>query len=265
MDEMKMKNERFFDLAMKVIARQAGDAERAELEALLADDPDLRTEFARLEADARMAREVLPILGAVEASAGELPPYARGRLQTKVRQTLGRPAVKQDPDRSMAWNPSNLRMPAARMPGSPRRRNRDERTMWGWWWILGLAAATAVIVLVAVPLLRAPGGPVIQVAMLDTAGAVRGTGDHDADILKQQWKNSSYQNFDTTAPMENWLTNWPAGDKPAVKVIYDRATAEVRVVVHGAGKDLQKNFPVDADLATTMLAVGNFVQEQTKR
>jgi hypothetical protein len=37
------------------------------------------------------------------------------------------------------------------------------------------------------------------------------------------------------------------------------------VVVHGAGKDLQKNFPVDADLATTMLAVGNFVQEQTKR
>jgi hypothetical protein len=65
--------------------------------------------------------------------------------------------------------------------------------------------------------------------------------------------------------MEIWLTNWPAGDKPAVKVIYDRATAEVRVVVHGAGKDLQKNFPVDADLATTMLAVGNFVQEQTKR
>lgn len=233
-----MINKHFFDLAMKVIARQAGDAERAELETLLAGNAELRTEFARLEADARAAREVLPILEAMEAGAGELPPYARGRLQTKVRQTLGRP---------------------------PAKEGRDPSRAWGWRRMLGLAATTALVVFVALPLFRVPGRPVIQIAMLDTAGSVRGAGDHDADILKQQWKNTTCQNFDTTVPMETWLTNWPAGDKPAVKVIYDRAAGEVRVLVHGAGLGLKKSFPVDTDLATTLSAVDKFIQEQTKR
>ena len=115
------------------------------------------------------------------------------------------------------------------------------------------------------PLFRVPGGPVIQVAVLDTAGAVRGANNHDTEVLRQHWKNSSFQDFETSVPMENWLTNWPAGDKPAVKVIYDRAAGVVRVLVHGAGKALENDFPVDADLATTMLAVDKFVQDQTKR
>jgi len=233
-----MNNEHFFDLAMKVIARQAGDAERTELEALLAGNAELRAEYARLEADVRAAKEVLPILGAMEGGGGALPSYARGRLQTKVRQTLGRPPTKEGQDRSMVW---------------------------GWRWMLGLAATTALVVLVAMPFFRAPGGPVIQVAMLDTAGTVRGANDHDTEVLRQQWKNSTFQNFENTVPMENWLTNWPAGNQPVVKVIYNRAAGVVRVLVQGAGQALEKDFPVDADLATTLLAVENYVREQSKK
>ena len=73
-----MNDERFFDLAMKVIARQATDAERTELDARLARDPDLRAEFERLQADARTARDALPLVDATQATAGELPAYARG-------------------------------------------------------------------------------------------------------------------------------------------------------------------------------------------
>ena len=36
-----MNDERFFDLAMKAIARQASDTQRAELDALLARHPEL--------------------------------------------------------------------------------------------------------------------------------------------------------------------------------------------------------------------------------
>ena len=86
-----MSDQRFFDLAMKAIARQASEAERAELDALLAREPQRRAEFEGLQADTRLAREVLPLVDATDATAPELPGYVRERLQTKVRQTLGRP------------------------------------------------------------------------------------------------------------------------------------------------------------------------------
>ena len=54
-----MNDEPFFDLAMKVIAGQCTDAERAELDALLAREPKLRAEFARLQADVRVAEDAL--------------------------------------------------------------------------------------------------------------------------------------------------------------------------------------------------------------
>src|SRR5947209_145785 len=86
-----MNDQLFFDLAMKVVGRQANDAERADLEARLAREPELRAEFMRLERDARLAKDALPLVAACKASTGEFPVYARGRLQTVVRQTLGRP------------------------------------------------------------------------------------------------------------------------------------------------------------------------------
>ena len=108
-----MNDERFFNLAMKAIVRQETDAERAELDMLLARAPELKTEFERLQADVRTAKDTLPLVEAAQATTGELPAYARGRLQTKVRQTLGRPAAGKDTSRSLAW---------------------------GWRWVLGLHA-----------------------------------------------------------------------------------------------------------------------------
>src|SRR5437667_12024582 len=87
---ISMNDERFFDLAMKAIARQSTDAERAELESLLANQPELKAQFEQIRAEAHLAKEVLPLAAAAESTAGELPGYARERLQTKVRQTLGR-------------------------------------------------------------------------------------------------------------------------------------------------------------------------------
>ena len=163
-----MNDERFFDLAMKVIARQAGDAERAELDALLAREPELRAEFARLQADARVAKDALPLANAMEATAGEFPAYARERLQTKVRQTLGRTAASaKEPDRSFAW---------------------------GLRWVLGLAAATAVVMLVMLPMFRAPTAPMIQVAMLESSGT-RGSASDEVTLLKQTWQTTMVHSF----------------------------------------------------------------------
>lgn len=228
-----MNDERFFDLAMKVIARQCTDAERAELDALLAREPELQTEFARLQAEVHVAKEALPLVNATEATAGELPAYARGRLQTKVRQTLGRPAGEKEPDRSFAWG---LR----------------------WW--LGLAATAAVVVLVVLPDLRTPSRPVIQVAMLDLGGATRGSDTtNEVATLNQSWQGAKVDSFASADELRAWETNWPAIKQPAIKIICDRAAGEVRVLGRWEGKKLEKTFVIDQSLTITLKQVRDYI------
>ena len=233
-----MNDERFFDLAMKVIARQATDAERAELDARLAREPDLRAEFERLQTDARVAKEALPLVDATQAATGELPAYARGRLQTKVRQTLGRPeSAGKEPDRSLAW---------------------------GWRWVLGLAATAAVVVLVALPIFRASNAPVIELAMLDVAGDTRGWETNEVALLQQTWANAKLDSFAKPELLRAWETNWPP-KSDRVKIIYDRNAAEVRVLGRWNGKSFQNTFPVVTDFAAALTQAQDFIREQSKR
>src|SRR4030095_638588 len=149
----------------KGIAHQATDAERAELDGMLAREPKLRGGLTPLETDAQVAKDALPVVTACNASTGEFPDYARGRLQTVVRQTLGRPE-------SSTGEPSS----------SPN---------WGWRWVLlGLATVTAVVALVALPIVRTLNTPVIQLAMLDTIGGTRGAATNEVQSLGQKWNGS---------------------------------------------------------------------------
>ena len=233
-----MNDERFFDLAMKVIALQATDAERAELEALLSSQPPLRADFERLQADVRMAKDTLPLVEAAQATAGELPAYARGRLQTKVRQTLGRPAEAREPDRNLAW---------------------------GWRRVLGLAAAAAVVLLVALPVFRTPSPPLIQLAMLDTVGGTRGAATNDVALLQGNWQGRPILLFTNAGQLEQWEKGWPNDSRrPAARIIYDPAAGEIRVSVHSRGKVAEKTFPVEGDFAATLRQVSAFVREQTE-
>jgi hypothetical protein len=230
-----MNDERFFDLAMKAIARQATDAECAELDALLAREPKLRAEFNRLETDARVAKDALPLVDAMQTAMGELPAYARERLQTKVRQTLGRPAAEKRPGRNLAWR---------------------------WRWVLGLAAAAAVILIVGLPMFRTPSAPVIQLAMLDTTGGTRGTATNEAALLRETWSNATLDSLTSAEALHEWETK----DKPdAVKVVYDRAAAELRVFGKWHGKSFKNTFPVEADLAAALKNAKSFIAEQTQK
>ena len=226
-----MNDERFFDLAMKVIACQATEAERAELDALLARDAKLRAAFEQLQADVRVAKDALPLVDATQATAGELPAYAHGRLQTKVRETLGRPAAEKEPDRSFAWS---------------------------WRWGLGLAAA-AVVLFVALPMFRTPNAPVFQLAMLDTTGGTRGSDTNEAALLRASWSVATLDSFTNAEALREWESN---GKPDAVKIIYDRAAAEVRVLGKWRGKSFEKKFLIEQDLATTLTQAKAYIREQ---
>ena len=230
-----MNDDRFFDLAMKVIANQATDAERAELDALVAARPELEAELTRLRSEAAVAREAVPLVDAVDAAAGTVPAYARGRLQTKVRQTLGRPQQADEP-----------------------KEARQRSAMWGWRWALGLAAAAAVVLAVLIPTIQTPG-PVIQVAMLDAGGATRGSDTNEIVLLSQSWSNAPVVSFTAAGELHSWEASWPTSKTAAIKIIYDRAAGEVRVVSWRQGKTLEKTFPVERDLATTLKQVNDYV------
>ena len=238
-----MNDDHFFDLAMKVIARQATEAERAELDALIARQPALKAEFERLQADVRLAREVLPLVSATEATAPELPAYACGRLQTKVRETLGRPPVTGEPPEEDASG-----------------------TLWKWRWVLGLAGATAVVALFLLPVFSRSAPPMIQVAMLDTAGATRGSDTNEASLLRQTWETATVDAFTGTEALHAWETNWPAQSKrPVVKVVFDRAAGEVRILGRWKGESFTKTLLVERDLATTLEQAKSFIKQRTSQ
>jgi hypothetical protein len=240
-----MNDQSFFDLAMKVIARQATDSERADLHALLAREPQLRAEFARLETDAHVAEDVLPLMTACTTSTGEFPAYARERLQTAVRQTLGLPKLAAEESRSS-------------LP--------DRSLAWGWRWVLGLAIATAVVLLLALPLFRTTNAPMIQLAILDTGGGTRGADRNEVASFQQTWQGTPVQTFSSVSELQAWEKNWPTdGERPAARVVYDRALGEVRVSGRSRGRIFQKAFPVEGDLATTLQQVRVFTQEETKK
>ncbi len=234
-----MNDQYFFDLAMKVIAGHASDAERTELNGLLVGKPEFKAEFERLQSDVRTAKETVGLVSATMAPAGELPAYARGRLQTKVRQTLGRPLASE-------------------------KLGREQKMMWKWWWVLGLASGVAAIVLLVLPTITRPSGPIIQVAMLDTVGTIRGSDDNQVALLQQQWKDSDIHNFENPILLKNWETNWPEGNKVAAKVIYDRTSGEVRLLLHGMGTPQQRIFAADRDLVTTLQEVDAFIRKQVR-
>lgn len=236
-----MNDQHFFDLAMKVIANQATTAERGELDSVVAGNPQLKAEFERLRAESRALKEVLPLVEATDAKAGELPGYARTRLQTKVRQTLGR----------------------------TREAEHEEKKalLWGWrLWLLGLASATALVVILVVPAMNKSSAPIIQVAMLEVAGTTRGAVVPEVETLKQTWKESAVESFSTTSGLEAWEKNWPQGSKkPVVKVIYDRSAGEIRVAGRFGEKRFQRTFAVTTDVQSALEQAVSFIAEQTGR
>lgn len=235
-----MNDERFFDLAMKAVAQQATAAEQAELDGLLAGRPELRTELEQLRSTARLAKEALPLVSATEATAGELPGYARGRLQTKVRETYGAAQTAQKEETKEAFG--------------------------SWRWLLGLATATAVLALIAFPSLAPKPRVSVQVAMLDLAGTTRGADTNEVALLRQVWQDAPFESFSQAAKLEDWEKTWPQISKNTVaKIIYDRSAGEVRVIGRHNGQPFQKVFVVEKDLPGTLRAAAEFVKERVRR
>ena len=249
---MSTGDQHFFDLAIKAITGKATAGERAEMDSLRASHPELREEFDELQADARLAREVLPLLGRTDARAGPLPGYARTRLLASVRRAF-----------------------PEQQPGTLVAAGVQKRALLGWWQWLGLAAATAAALIMIVPALVKPAtapvqlAPLVQLAMLDTEGATRGMAANPTAALEQTWGGSKVETFSASGELKRWLNEWPAESRqPVVKIVYDRDLAQVRVAGRWKGKPaFEKVFPVtqQQDLPAVLKAARGFIEEQMRQ
>jgi hypothetical protein len=222
----------FTDLALKVIAGRASEAERSELAVRVAGHPELEEELESLRADVAFAKEVLPLLGDEQVKVGELPGYARARLHAAVKRSLGNTARPQ-----------------------PTSKATFGEMVRQWRWLLGLATAAAVaLIVVSLNWPRLTGNtagnvnskPLVQLAMLDSMGQTRGatfSGPTDAE-LAATLKASLLQTNLTV--LQHWLEQWPDDrNLSVIKIWYNRDAREIRVQSrNNKGVLFEKVFPV---------------------
>jgi hypothetical protein len=235
-----MNDDRFLDLAMKSIAGKTTDSESQELESWLNTNPSARQEFARLIVEAKLAKQLLPLVDALEAEGAELPGYARNRLQSKVKQTLRQKQPQSDKNAT----------PLA----------------WGWRWFLGLAATATLVLLVTWSLFFSSPKPQIQLAMLNVAGMTRGGDTNQASLLTQQWNSATMTNFSNPQDLKSWEQTWEPGRRGyQVKIVYDPASAQIRVIGKSSARDFTNSFLGDSDLSMALKKVDAYVRQETTR
>ncbi len=243
-----MNDQHFFDLAMKAIRHQGTDAERAELNAALERQPELRVEFERLQSNDQLVKAVLPLTEAMDANRQKptqpepavsegmqhcysrrppktmLPGYARGRLQAKVRERFGVP------------NGVNERRP-----------------LWARWGWISIAVGVAVLTLMLSLRVEQPHALEIQVAMLDLAGTTRGSNTNELAILQQLQPDSEIRTFASESELAHWEGDLTQdSERNLIKVVYDRSSDELRVLGYAGGRMIQATFPVEGNLRSAV-------------
>ena len=207
----------FVDLALKAIAGKASITELAQLQELLRQ-PELASEYKQMQADADFAREVLPALGDDPKSVPPLTDFEKSQMR---------------------------KLADARQARLASEANQPKKSFWNWQWVLGLATATAVIAILVI--VNLPAQPrMVQVAMLDSMGSMRGTNDINRILLPAlqfSFGQTNVANYADASDLKVWFNNWT--DSRAVKIVYDRDNGEVRVTYKDVqGQIISKIFPV---------------------
>jgi anti-sigma factor RsiW len=165
-----MDADSFNDLALRVIAGEATDAERHALETEIAGHPARRDEYEQLKITHDVLRAASPMIEAARATEPELPAYRVNELRTAVRQHFG-PAVQRE-----------------KSPGGLATVLR---------WIFAGGGATALVILVVVLNLS---NRTIEVGVYRT-DQMR---SDEASLSAQDVPSAKLISFDQDAPFDQW-------------------------------------------------------------
>lgn len=210
-------------------------------------------EKSKLEQELKKAA---PVINQLSDGPSVLPDHIKGRLNA----ALDKKFPLHTEQASEAAAPAPVRNKVV------EQEKAEPSWLLAWRWWIGLATATAAVVLVVV--LNRPGPnlpPVIQVAMLDSVGTVRGTGEKPMEVLQQQWKAVKPIEFDEVEKLKKWTDDWSAASqRTVVKILYNRDAGELRVSVRTNGTLTgEKVFPVqqERELPNLMKKAEAFIRQ----
>jgi hypothetical protein len=107
-----ISDERFDELAHKAVAGNCTPEESAELQDAVAESPERAGKLAELHALAAVAKDLLALAKATEATTPALPEHIRVRLQEKLAATKERKrrAAAGSADRTTETAPGDVRV-----------------------------------------------------------------------------------------------------------------------------------------------------------
>ena len=190
-----MDADSFNDLALRVIAGEATDAERHALETELSGHPGRRDEYEQIKITHDVLRITAPMTEATRATEPELPAYRVNELRTAVRQHFG-PAVKRE--KSSGGLTSALR------------------------WIFAGGGATALVILVVVLNLSSR---TIEVGVYRT-DQMR---SDETSLSAQDVPAAKLISFDQDAPFDQWQSQ-PLAWYERAKIWVDNEHDQLHVV-----------------------------------
>ena len=197
----------------------------------------------------KLLKEALPVIDAMEAPPSSPPPEVLQRLEV-----------------------DRLKLVEAKRQQEPAPEPQPNPLVEFFQWLLAPARLVPVFIACAAVLVLClfifkSQAPLVQLAMLDTVGATRGSTSKVVAVLQGDSK-AQVQQFSESTELKRWLGDWPADDsKTVVKIVYDRDSGDVRVMGHIKGKpSFEKTFSVQREevLPAVLKAAQAFIEEQTR-
>lgn len=189
--------EQFVRLAIKVLAKSANPQELQEFQSLLAQSAEHRDRFEQLKGDLIIAKDVLSLLAASDATGAGLTDEQLGNLKTQVAANITR----------------------------PRRRRRICIT-------LMVCLVSGLMVLLATnPALKewlgkrlgspSPPEPVVEIAWVDvrTFPLEGNKREDELKDIRQVFRKNEPKVFTSQSELDVWMGNWPSTTVPCFKII----------------------------------------------
>lgn len=202
----------------------------------------------------KLLKEALPVIDAMDAPPSPPPPEILQRLEA---------------DRLKLVEESKPRISAE----APKTNSLIEFFQWllSGPRLLPVSIACSALLVLGVIIFKlgifSLPTPTLQLAMLDTVGATRGTASSVVAVLQGASK-AQVQQFSASAELKRWMETWPADDQqPVVKIVYDLDEGQLLVAGRGKGKrSFEKTFPVQQvqDLPAVLKAAQAFIGEQIR-